>query len=139
MPLEATHHTAAGAKAFAMFFVRVIDWGGATVSSNYMRHYTFQGCSTCAPGLSGVDRDRVAGRRYVGGRFTVQSAHLYSKPLETKADYTALVVFDISAFKEFSKTGRLIESEPRQVDEQFEVSLRWETGSWQTIDLRLSR
>ena len=39
MPVAATKHTADGAKAFAEFFIKTIDWGYATTSSAYMRHY----------------------------------------------------------------------------------------------------
>ncbi len=45
MPVLATKHTAAGAQAFAEFFIKTIDWGYATTSSAYMRHYFEQSCS----------------------------------------------------------------------------------------------
>ena len=47
MPLEATQHTARGAQAFAAFFVKTIDWGYATVSGAYMRHYFATTCMSC--------------------------------------------------------------------------------------------
>ena len=48
MPVAATKHSAAGAQAFAEFFIKTIDWGYATTSSAYMRHYFMHACSGCA-------------------------------------------------------------------------------------------
>jgi hypothetical protein len=139
MPIEATKHTAEGAKAFATFYVRVIDWGEATVSASYMRHYTSVECSSCGPFLEGFASDHSAGHRRVGGRITVRSSRLSPKPLQHDADYTALVVFDVSAFQEFSRSGKVLESDARHLEEQFEVSIGWFARMWQAVDLRISR
>lgn len=133
MPLEATHHTAAGAKAFATFFVRVIDWEGATVSSAYLRHYSSEACLSCRPFVDNTDS--TSGRRYVGGRMTIETTRLSPQPLYAKAEYTALVVFDIASFQEWSATGGLIDSHAAYRG-QFEVSVIWVSAGWSVTDLR---
>jgi hypothetical protein len=139
MPIEATKHTAAGAKAFATFFVRTIDWGGATVSSNYMRHYMSSSCTSCKSALVGADTNRAESVRYVGGRFALRSTRLSPKPLNPHAEYTALVVFDVSAFKEISKTGKVLATDTSHRGAQFEVSLSWTPDNWRVTDVGVAK
>jgi len=133
MPVEATQHTPAGANAFATFFVRVIDWEGATVSPQYVRDFSSERCQTCAPFVDGASWD--AGRVYIGGRIAIESTRLSPEPLHSGAEYTALVVFNIGAFQERSRTGSLLDTHPAYRG-QFEVSVRWLGSGWAVTDLR---
>ncbi len=74
MPLVATKHTPAGAVAFAKFFELTIDWGYATTSTAYMRHYYEPTCVTCKSIQLGLDRAAAKHRRFVGGRMAISSA-----------------------------------------------------------------
>ncbi len=71
LPVAATRHTADGAKAFAEFFIKTIDWGYATTSSAYMRHYFEPTCIGCASVRSGLStRPASSDRHFIGGRIS---------------------------------------------------------------------
>jgi hypothetical protein len=139
MPIEATKHTAAGALAFAAFFVRTIDWGTQTESSAYARHYVAASCSTCTPFRSRADLDRREGKKYSGGAFTIRSVHLTKRPTHAGAEYTALVVFDVTAFRETNRNGKVVLSDVGHELEQFEESVQWTDSGWTVVDLRVSQ
>lgn len=69
MPVAATKHTAEGAKAFAEFYLQTIDWGYATTSSAYMRHYFVKTCDVCLYMADDLDNTRAKRLHYLGDRF----------------------------------------------------------------------
>jgi hypothetical protein len=138
MPRSAAGHTSAGAQAFALFFVRTIDWGFAAMSGTYMRHYAAQSCLDCATFADGMDRDRRIGRRYIGGRITPRSARLAAWNSKIDA-ITAVVRFDMLSFEAITRAGRPVAADRSHVGERFEVSLTWRHGAWQVVRLRVAR
>jgi hypothetical protein len=131
MPLEATQHTSDGAKAFAEFFVKTIDWGYATISGTYIRHYSGSSCTTCATFADGLDKDRRAGEMYFGGRSTVVDA----KPNDRSHPYSILVTADITSFEKKSSGGKFISGEEAHHNLPFVVSLAWGGTAWQVRGL----
>ena len=130
MPLEATQHTADGAKAFAAFFIKTIDWGYATTSGAYIRHYALNSCTACAGFADAIDRAKSADHRYVGGRMTMTSTRLASTALVHGASTTAIVAFNILSFEELTKGGSIVHADGAHRGEQFEVSLNWQGHGW---------
>ena len=135
-PVLATQHTAAGAKAFAEFFVRTIDWGFATMSGAYIRHYSLPSCTDCATFADGMDKARASGHRYVGGRITTTGVTQSSKPTAPHAETSVLVRFNINAFEELTHDGEGVSADPAHTGEQFEVSLTWVSQSWRVVAWR---
>ena len=74
MPVAATKHSPDGAKAFAEFFIKTIDWGYATTSGTYVRHFATSACDGCRSFADGFDRARRRGHHYIGGRVSVTGA-----------------------------------------------------------------
>jgi hypothetical protein len=130
MPLEATQHTPEGAKAFAEFFVKTIDWGYATTSSTYMRHY-FTACAGCAAFSKTIEKDAAAKRRYVGGRLTIRSSRLVSVPRDARV----VVTVDGTAREVVTDRGRFVRADPAYPNLRFGITSRWRSGSWRVIDL----
>src|SRR4051794_15205328 len=79
VPLEATQHTGRGAQAFAEFFIKTIDWGYATTSSAYMRHYFTKSCIGCRSTAEALDKAARAKHHFVGDRFTLDSATVHTQ------------------------------------------------------------
>lgn len=131
MPLEATQHTPEGAKAFAAFFIKTIDWGYATMSGAYLRHYARKTCLGCASFADTFDRARRSDDRYVGGRITIFSPHL--RPGKTIVD----VPFAISAFEELDHQGKVVQADRPHRHETFLVSLQWRRITWSVARLAL--
>lgn len=139
MPLEATQHTPDGAKAFAEFFIKTIDWGFATVSGSYIRHYAEPSCRSCSVLANGMDNDRKAGNRYIGGRFTLTAANGASHPLAKGAEKTVVVTFDVLSFEQVTKSGKFVKADQAHRGERFEVSLIRSDGLWRVVELGLDR
>ena len=125
-PILATQHTAAGAEAFAEFFVRTIDWGEATISGAYMRHYSDPACTSCFGIAHDLDADRRAGHSYIGGRSTILSA----RPGDGGPLRSQVVSVRSTAFEEVDRTGQPISSNPAYSRLSYAVVLRWSSGKW---------
>jgi hypothetical protein len=128
MPVAATQHTPDGAKAFAEFFIRTIDWGYATVSAAYMRHYFQSSCEGCVIFADGIDKDRRAGVHYIGGRTSILSAAISS-------DFKVIVTVDITSFEKKSASEKFLTGEEAHSKLPFVVHLRWLRSSWQVVAL----
>ncbi len=70
MPLEATQHTPDGAKAFAEFFIKTIDWGYATLTGR-ISATTDVRCHSAQHSQTAWTKVIGCRHRYVGGRITV--------------------------------------------------------------------
>ena len=127
MPLEATQHTADGAKAFAEFFIKTIDWGYATTSSAYMRHYFLKSCQGCRIFADAIDAAKRKGHSFVGGRFAVQSSE--TKSLKASVA-TVGVTADNSSFEELDKNGKFVRADIAHKGERFTLTIRWVNSAW---------
>jgi hypothetical protein len=135
MPLAATQHTQAGAVAFAKFFIQTIDWGYATTSSAYMKHYFGPGCRACNTFSSAISSARSKNERFEGGHLTIRSAQSRSlQPGDSAVTIDLLV--DITTFARLNQHGVFLDGEPAQTGISFELETRWAHGGWFVEDLR---
>jgi hypothetical protein len=135
MPLEATQHTARGARAFAAFFIKTIDWGYATTSSAYMRHYFNRRCVACSGFATSIDRVAHEHERYVGGRFAVKSVSLIHSPVVKTADDTCLVHAAIGQYRIVRSNGTTMKRGNQLTGERFEVSIARSKSGWVVVQL----
>lgn len=126
MPVAATQHTRAGAVAFAEFFIKTIDWGFATTSGAYVRHYYAPTCIECASHADSLDATRRAGHRYLGGRFTIRGAAGSGSPDEV----TVEIRFDLSSVEIVDSTNQFINGGPAKTNLSEAVSVAWRHGQW---------
>lgn len=129
MPAIATHDNSAGARAFGAFFIRTVDWGYATMSSAYMRHYIYAACKWCLQQANGIDKSTRKHDHYVGGRISVHGSHLVN-PYPERADATALVHFTLGQLRIYNAAGKRIGTAPQLRSATFEVSLTWMIDHW---------
>jgi hypothetical protein len=128
MPLEATQHTARGAKAFAEFFIKTIDWGFATVSSTYLAHYSAPGCVSCNSLIKSISSDQRGRHRYLGGRFKIVKAGAGGDAAKV------IVTVDGTAFEELDAKGKFVSGDPAKRI-RFEVIARWSGRGWEASAL----
>jgi hypothetical protein len=121
MPVLAAQHSRAGARAFAAFFIKTLDWGMATVSGTYLRHYAARDCSTCRSLAHDLDADRAAEHRYIGGRSRVIRVREGVKALAN----AQIVEVRSTSFEELSKSGSPIAADPAYPRLRYVVTLRW--------------
>ena len=133
-PVIATQHTAAGAKAFAEFFIRTIDWGYASMSGAYLRHYSMASCLSCTSIANGLDRDRGAHRIYVGGRLSVIGA----KPGRDGALQSQVVSANGTAFEIVDQHGKPVSAEEAHTGLRYTVQLRWQAAAWAVREMTVA-
>jgi hypothetical protein len=131
MLVLATEHTPAGAKAFAEFFIKTIDWGYATINGSYLRHFAGASCASCASIANGLDADRKAGHTYIGGRFTIIRVTAGA----SGATVSDVVTINGTSFEELDRAGKFVMGEPAHRGLRWDVDLRWHSGRWSVHEL----
>jgi hypothetical protein len=131
-PVTATQHSAAGAKAFAEFFIRTIDWGYATTSSAYMRHYFEPSCEQCEVVARLLDNAHRSGDHYIGGRIALKSSQVLAfEPVPT-VDLHLLVTAD----EVIDSHGKPKDADVAYPNLRERISLTWDCGRWVIKDMR---
>jgi hypothetical protein len=123
MPLAATKHTAAGAQAFAEFFIKTIDWGYATTSSAYMRHYFTSSCIACVSTARALDRADELHRHFIGDRFAIRQVARAGR-------LSVSVHFDVTAVETVTKRGRPVGGYPALSNFREQLFVRWHISRW---------
>jgi hypothetical protein len=118
--------------------VRTIDWGFATISSSYIRHYFTKTCVTCASYADGFDNTRSAHYRYIGGRLTVTGTSQDQRNFSLVTPVTTSVLFNSTAGEAVDKKGRFVNGEPAHTQEVFHVQTVWRGSAWAVVDLKLT-
>jgi hypothetical protein len=126
MPELATEHTRAGAQAFAVFFIKTIDWGYATTSSSYIRHYSESECVTCRSLSNGFDKAFRLHHRYMGGRMTV----VRSQSTLAQRDAPLVLTIKITPFREIDSRNRVVQADRAHIALRFRVDLVWLEPAW---------
>jgi hypothetical protein len=130
-PDAARANTQAGALAFAKFFLQTIDWGFATTSGAYMRHYAAQSCGLCSGIGDGLDKTAAAGHLYLGGRFTNYRAETVPKgEVSAPVDSCARVTVDIPAVSVTDSRGHVVNGQQALKDQPFKLCVKRKAASW---------
>ena len=134
MPVLATQHTKAGAVAFAIFFIKTIDWGFATTSSAYMNHYFVSSCSECTSYKQTFDMTAASRQHYIGGRtshFSARNALRGRHPAEA----SPVITFDVTSVEGLTADNRYVNSEPAHLGFQTQLWLEWSPRGWRVAFL----
>lgn len=83
----AATHTAAGARSFATYYVRALDWGIATTDPYLVARLSAPGCRVCQGYVQSLTAMRDKGDSLRGARMQVVSAKVMTGQLPVKADY----------------------------------------------------
>ena len=98
----------AGAKAFAVYFVKTIDWAYASMDTGLMTSASDATCTGCAALARAIDNRRALGDYYVGSRVTVLDTDVASvanpsnRLVNVVLSYTALSIKHPDGSEEFS-------------------------------------
>lgn len=134
MPAGATKHTAQGAKSFAVFFVRTIDWGYATTDSHYMRHYFTHSCTLCLAFADEFDNTKSAKHHYLGDRIHIRSSSATAGQDEV---YACRVVADVDAATSVEdRTGNVIKGGAPISKASLFLKVSWVRRSWTVTSMR---
>jgi hypothetical protein len=135
MPVLATRHTQAGAVAFAKFFELTIDWGYATTSTAYMKHYYEPSCVTCKSIQIGLDKAASQKHHFIGGRMTITRA--VSRPVgnDGAAERSALVAYALTSIEVVDRHGTFVDADPA-VTLKDQIWTKWLPGAgWVVVHI----
>ncbi len=135
MPVAATAHTPEGAVAFAKFFIQTIDWGYATTSSAYMKHYFQTGCTQCKNVQTFLDSARKAHEHYVGSRVTIKGA----SPAAGSTDNVVELRVDLTSWELVDTANNFKSADVAYNDFRETVRLSWTHTGWTTEELSGSK
>ena len=127
MPLTATQHTADGAKAFAEFFIKTIDWGYATTSSTYMRHYFGKSCIGCNSTARALDKARRQQHHFIGDRLILRAAQIKSSDA---VHSQLLATFDVTSAEVVDRNDKYVHAVPALIDYRELLTLAWSSDQW---------
>ncbi len=136
MPVAATKHTAQGAKAFAEFFVKTIDWGYATTDSRYMRHYFEKSCRLCGDFANDFDQTKAGKYHYVGDRLHLISPTRNVTSSVQNGQYMYRIKFNVDAFSSVDLTGKIFKAGAPIRGAVLDSTLRWRHQNWKIVALR---
>ncbi len=137
MPAQARTQDAAGAEAFARYYIDLINRALADMDSAPLRDFSYQ-CSDCERIADDTDRDAASGYRYEGGWLTITAMSPAFRPSETVevgfvVEQAALTVVD--------PIGQPVEglSFPQYSGLQSGLIARWDDSrnTWLTTTLTL--
>jgi len=123
--------------AFAKFFIQTLDWGYATTSSTYVRHYYEATCFECESDAQGVDEAEQKQHRFVGDRFlniTVRQIPSTGKH-EGTADLAVKAVFDITGTDVVDAAGKSVQAVPPRPGYSETLYLSWRGAGWSVVDM----
>lgn len=132
-PVAALVHTAAGAQAFARFFIQTIDWGYATTNPSYMKHYFADSCIECKNLENFLDTAHSRSEHYVGGRISIESVTA-EKSSDSSSSFTASTA--ATSYEVLDAQGRSVDAGAADTRDSVVVTVRWANDRWLVIDLK---
>jgi hypothetical protein len=135
MPLAATTHSVAGGLAFATFFIQTIDWGYATTSSTYMRHYFRPSCVSCASAADALDHANRNHWHFIGNQFLSPTSKGVPVDDGRIADFSARVTFNLTAGESLDQAGKPQGAEPPHPGFVEQLYLSWSISGWIVTDM----
>jgi hypothetical protein len=132
---QAAHEDDIGAKAFGVYFVRVLDYAFDRQDVAPLKAASADSCVLCNQVASSVSRYRKPGYTWRGGRITLKDLTI-SQPSPSRPVIVANV--SISELKVTDPQGRPVPySEGAHPRAQFLITEEWTDSGWTVTDLKL--
>jgi hypothetical protein len=109
VPPEATPETAAGAAAFARYYLDVLGLAFETADPTQLRSLSASGCGGCDALITSVAELQEQGRKRVGGRYLIKD--VAAPPVEA-GDVIVEVVYEREAAQVLDAQGQIVASAP---------------------------
>jgi Family of unknown function (DUF6318) len=129
----AAQHSAAGAKAFAEYYTRLLDYTYATRDVKPLRDASDPGCILCQGTADDVSKFAKPGYRWSGGRFTLKGVSI-AQP--SRDQVIATVDISISELIVIDPNGKRDPySEAATPVAQLKITENWAGDHWNPVDL----
>ncbi|WP_375497152.1 DUF6318 family protein [uncultured Jatrophihabitans sp.] len=128
-------NTAAGADAYARYWMRTLDWAYATTSSAAIRNLYTSSCAGCAAfSRNIIDSTRAANEHFIGGRIVVTDSTVQANDGHAGATAVIDLTFNQTPLKVISASGRQDGEAPSIHAGTFRNWLRWTGSRWTIVD-----
>ena len=134
-PPEADKATAAGAEAFARYWIAVADEAFATLNSSSLAKISGPKCATCQSYIESIERSSRNRERYAGGQISVKEAA--ATPL-SGATAVVLLVYDVTELRVYDERDALIDTVPAKERVSLNFTLRRRGSTWIAKQLLLA-
>src|SRR4051794_11026217 len=137
VPAAARRHSAAGAEAFARFYLELVNRAWSEPNPDLLRPYVLPTCKTCANQIAAATELRRRGLKYAGP--SVQLGPSVITPDHPGGRTTVQVGFKQLRQGIVDEQGRQVER-TRQDQALFDVDLIWRAGSgWRIVTIKGER
>lgn len=126
MPEEAEEQTEAGAEAFALHYVNLLNYTAENPEPSLLAELATSECGSCGQFADTVDRLAADDEKYTSGLAEyLDSTAIYSGD-------TAIVLVDVNQpeLSVIDSTGEIVRSFPAESDVTMEFELIWANGGW---------
>jgi len=134
LPAVGKTNTAAGALAFADYWMRTLDWGYATTDSSLAKAAFLPTCSNCMILVKQFDDAQAKDRHFRGGRSSVLSSALQANDHHDGATAVDDVTVSTGPLQVLDNGGHVVDSAPATPSLTFRTWLKWQSSAWQVAD-----
>jgi Family of unknown function (DUF6318) len=127
-------HTAAGARSFATYYVRALDWGIATTDPYLITQLSAASCAVCQGYVQSLTAMRGKGDSLRGARMQVVSAKIMTGQLPVKADYGVQLVVSEQAGVAVPAGSEAPAVAAHVGQDYTRVYVSWASDGWQVVD-----
>ncbi len=128
-PAQASRRSAEGARAFALHYLRQVDYAYASGDTGGLERVSAPDCTTCQGIIGSIRSVYDSGGAVRGGGTTVTEAKVGGAVRSGVAEVD--VQFDSAAYQELDESGAVVYEEPARRRQGVFVELRWAGGRWQ--------
>jgi Family of unknown function (DUF6318) len=138
LPEAATKETKEGLRAFADYWLSLMNYGYQTGDYAPVNKLTASGCKTCINVQKGVAETYKAGGWFVGGELTIKSYSDSFRP-DINDTYGPLMRVSQNSRAKYDKTGKLLEKHSADTGEKniYVLYSRFQNGAWRVADFGL--
>src|SRR4051794_7263972 len=136
VPAAARRHSAAGAEAFARFYLEQVNRAWATANPELIRPYAAKTCKTCANQIRTAVDLRRSGQRYANAAGALGASIV--TPESTRGRVVVELPYDQLAVDVLDRAGRVVQHMPA-IRSQSQVTVTWGPGqNWQVAEIKLA-
>lgn len=124
----------AGAEAFAVYFVKTLDWAYATMDTTLLKDASTAACSFCEFFVNTVDSKRQLGDVYIGSRIVIHTAEVLAGPDDTSRLTNLAFSYSALSIRHADGTSEL--SGDAQALVQLNIRVSFLNSKWSAYDAK---
>jgi hypothetical protein len=129
----AKQHTSAGARAFAVYYIRALDWSFATNDTYLLEEVSSPACPACNRYIAALNGLRD-GEQLTGSRITIVSSRVVTGTFAVKSDAVVEFVLNDEAAVIARQSSPPTTVAPAVRHDKSLVFVSWRSSGWQVVE-----